>query len=166
MAYIKPRFEASAKETKTKPTSYGVAMIEIARDQWPAFPALETIPQRVWRSRDYLAVLYKQRADNKLRLTINCTRRNAQGRWKDGIAWDELQRIKNECLGEDTWCIEVFPAQSELVDVQNMRHLWVLDGPCEWRFPAESALDADEQKSLDEALAFLRAQTAKKTAKA
>ena len=63
--------------------------------------------------------------------------------WRDGITWDELQRIKNECLGEDVWCVEVYPAQSELLDVANMRHLWVLDEPPVTRFPTKPVTDVD-----------------------
>ncbi|KWX71587.1 hypothetical protein AMQ84_27065 [Paenibacillus riograndensis] len=42
------------------------------------------------------------------------------------IPWAEKQRIKNELLGEERTAIEVFPANSDLVDEANMYHLWVL----------------------------------------
>jgi hypothetical protein len=123
--------------------------------EWPLFPALETIPLKVWRSKDYLAVLYEQRADGMRRLTVNSTRRMPNRKrksgtdWRDGITWDELQRVKNECLGEDVWCVEVYPAQDKLVDVANMRHLWVLDGPPETRFPETRTFDdADARKAI------------------
>lgn len=47
---------------------------------------------------------------------------------KDGsdIPWAEKQRIKNELFGPDITAIEVFPAESNLVDEANMYHLWVL----------------------------------------
>ncbi|MFA4971545.1 MAG: hypothetical protein WC683_02950 [bacterium] len=41
-------------------------------------------------------------------------------------SWQELQRVKNEIVGEDRVAIEVFPAQAELVDHANLYHLWVL----------------------------------------
>lgn len=44
---------------------------------------------------------------------------------KDGITWDKLQEIKNDVLGPDTVCIEVFPAADDLVYEYNRRHLWV-----------------------------------------
>ncbi len=40
--------------------------------------------------------------------------------------WDDLQRIKNEIVGEDATAIEVYPPASALVDQANMRHLFVL----------------------------------------
>jgi hypothetical protein len=42
------------------------------------------------------------------------------------IPWAEKQRIKNELFGEESTAIEVFPAESELVDGANMYHIWVL----------------------------------------
>lgn len=40
--------------------------------------------------------------------------------------WADLQRIKDELMGVDRVAVEVFPAQSQLVDDANCRHLWVL----------------------------------------
>jgi len=127
-------------------------MRELPRHEWPFMPGFETIPLRVWLSNEYLAVLYEQRADGRRRLTVNRTRRNGRD-WRDGITWDELQRIKNECLGEDVWCVEVYPSQDKLVNVSNMRHLWVLDGPPETRFPEKAVFDDSE---IAEAIAALR----------
>lgn len=41
--------------------------------------------------------------------------------------WDFLQIFKNEALGEEACAVEVFPPQSELVDEENIRHLWLVD---------------------------------------
>lgn len=135
---------------------YGRQMTEVPREEWPFMPAWESMPVRVWRSADYLAVLYEQRADGLRRLSVNSTRRTANRKrrvgtdWRDGITWDELQRVKNECLGEDVWCVEVYPAQSDLVDVANIRHLWVLDEPPATKFPTHATTkDSDIQTALD-----------------
>lgn len=127
-------------------------MREIPRGEWPFIPGWESEPLRVWLSNEYLAVLYRQRADGNVRLTVNRTRRNGRD-WRDGITWDELQRIKNECLGDDVWCVEVYPSQDSLVNVSNMRHLWVLDGPPETRFPDKPVFDDSE---IAEVMAALR----------
>lgn len=118
-------------------------MVELLKDEWPFMPGWETVPLRVWISNKFLAVLYEQRADGKRRLAVNQTRRNGKT-WRDGITWDELQRVKNECLGPETWCVEVYPAESELVNVSNMRHLWVLNEPPETRFPKEAVTSDDD----------------------
>ena len=41
-------------------------------------------------------------------------------------SWSDMQRIKNELVGEERVGVEVFPAVSKLVDEANMTHLWVL----------------------------------------
>ena len=40
--------------------------------------------------------------------------------------WDDLQRIKNEIVGEHRVALEVYPAASNVIDQANMRHLFVL----------------------------------------
>ena len=40
--------------------------------------------------------------------------------------WSDLQRIKNELVGEDRVAVEVFPEEEYLHDSANMAHLWVL----------------------------------------
>lgn len=113
------------------------SMRELDRCEWPIMPQIETEALRVWVSADYLAVLYRQRADGNIRLTVNSTRRNSKGRWRDGITWDELQRVKQECLG-DVWAVECYPPEQDVINVSNMRHLFVLDEAPETRFPSEA----------------------------
>ena len=40
--------------------------------------------------------------------------------------WRDLQRIKNETCGDEREAIELYPAESRLVDTANQYHLWVL----------------------------------------
>lgn len=85
------------------------------------------MPMRAWRSRDYLAQLFRD-TNGFLRLTVNRIERDLNGEWEDGITWDELERVKQETIG-DKWAVEIYPPRNELVDAHNMRHLWVLDQP-------------------------------------
>lgn len=39
--------------------------------------------------------------------------------------WRDLQRIKNELVGPEHEAIEIYPAESRLVDTANQYHLWV-----------------------------------------
>lgn len=41
-------------------------------------------------------------------------------------SWSDLQRIKDELVGEDRVAVEVFPDAIRLVDSADMAHLWVL----------------------------------------
>lgn len=54
--------------------------------------------------------------------------------WKkdgtDGITWDELQVMKNQIFGDEAIAIEIFPAESELVNFRNVRHLWLVPPDC------------------------------------
>lgn len=45
--------------------------------------------------------------------------------------WRDLQRIKNELCGPEREALEIYPAESRLVDTANQYHLWVLEpGAC------------------------------------
>jgi len=46
---------------------------------------------------------------------------------KDGIGWDILQHIKNELLGTDIICVEVYPEAVNVVNEINRRHLWEIE---------------------------------------
>jgi hypothetical protein len=48
--------------------------------------------------------------------------------------WRHLQRIKNAIVGPEHEAVELYPAESRLVDEANQYHLWVLD-EAEARFP-------------------------------
>lgn len=42
------------------------------------------------------------------------------------MTWAEMQRIKDELVGAERIGVEVYPAQSALVDAAHIYHLWVL----------------------------------------
>jgi hypothetical protein len=48
--------------------------------------------------------------------------------------WRDIQRIKNEIVGPEYEAIELFPAESRLVDAGDQYHLWVHKDPG-FRFP-------------------------------
>lgn len=49
-------------------------------------------------------------------------------------SWRDLQRIKNELVGPECEAVELFPAESRLLDSANQYHLWVFANP-EVRMP-------------------------------
>lgn len=106
---------------------------EIPRAQWPA-NAPPTI-MRVFRSRDFLVQEYEPPSAHVISRLSVCRTSISGSRWKDGITWDELQRIKSECGYGNTDAIEIYPADDDVVNVANMRHLWILDSriPFAWR---------------------------------
>lgn len=42
--------------------------------------------------------------------------------------WREFQRIKNELVGEEAEAVELFPAESRLMDTANQYWLWAITG--------------------------------------
>ena len=94
---------------------------------------------RVWGSRDYLATLWLD-PNGYQRLSINSTTYDTRtGRWADGLTWDELMAVKNQCGFAAQWCVEVYPPKSESVDVASIRHLWLLDDAPGYAWNAQEA---------------------------
>lgn len=101
-----------------------VALREVPAEEWP-----ENQPaglSRVWRSRGFLVQEYTQ-SNGFVRLSFNRATVGAGGHWEQDITWEELQRLKAECGYEDRWAVEIYPAAANVVNVANMRHLWLLD---------------------------------------
>lgn len=108
---------------------HSVSMVAVPRAAWPSAFDQSGIPVvGCWRSRSFLAVAYEEKPP-AIRLSIQRTFVRDDGNWQDGITWDELQRIKNECGFSDRDAIEVYPRAADVVNVANLRHLWVLAEP-------------------------------------
>lgn len=98
----------------------------LPRHEWP--PEVERLtlaPTAVWRSRDFLVQQYPAPAPAMCRLSIQRTSLIGD-RWTDNIAWDELQRLKSEAGFTLAWAVEVYPDMREVVNIANLRHLWIL----------------------------------------
>lgn len=99
----------------------------IPKEKWPECQG-EAIPIEAWRSKRFLVVLYVEPGDH-IRMTINFCALGKSGGWQDGLFWEEIQQIKREIGRGEQWAVEIFPADSDLVNVANMRHIWLLDEP-------------------------------------
>lgn len=111
------------------------ALRALPESLWPAGfrpPAL----LRVFRSREFLVQEFSAPPPAKVRLSI-CRAAVSGDNWTDGITWNELQHIKHECGYGDRDAIEIYPADVDVVNVANMRHLWVMleKVPFAWRRP-------------------------------
>ena len=109
---------------KRENRKYSDKLIELPRDQWQPNMQKSKVKE-AWRSNRYLVQIYHENGDIE-RLSICRTRLNSEGHYEDNISWDDLQRLKSECGRGDKMAVEVFPADSDIVNVANMRHLWVL----------------------------------------
>ncbi|NPU91418.1 MAG: hypothetical protein HPY82_05840 [Gammaproteobacteria bacterium] len=99
---------------------------QVPRSQWPSS---QQDPARleVWVSRDFLVQVFSE-SNGIRRLSVNRAKRKGS-KWADQITWDELWEIKKQVGYPDSYAIEIFPRRADLVNVANMRHLWVLPEP-------------------------------------
>lgn len=98
----------------------------VPHSEWPSYPAKLI---EVWRSRNFLVQVFKEGQD-VTRLSICRTKVNTSaGRWEEGISWEELQQLKRECGYGGLDAVEVYPADRDVVNVANMRHLWIMAEP-------------------------------------
>ena len=101
---------------------YTDSFVELSREEIEdkSFP-----PLRTWRNKRYLVSLYADNSNGYLRLSIQRTTINDDGSYEDGISWDKIQEIKGLVGFGDWWGVEVFPADGHLVNVSNIRHVWL-----------------------------------------
>lgn len=92
---------------------------QIPREEWPSTrPGL----MEVWRSRCFLVQIYAEPNDY-IRMTACRTTHNGSS-WVAEVTWDELMQLKRECGRGDRDALELFPADKDVVNVANMRHLF------------------------------------------
>lgn len=117
---------ATIKEQKLPET-----LTPIPVNQWPLLPRM---PEQIWLSSQYMVQLYDENCrpyPGLKRLSICRTKLNQKGRWQDGLTWDELQGIKREIGYGDFYAVEVYPRDCDVVNVANLRHLWLMPEPLE-----------------------------------
>ncbi len=98
----------------------------VPREQWP-FNG-DSTRTAVFLSREYLVQVFDEERGVQ-RVSANRTTARPDGRWDDGLTWDEMQEIKRQIGMGDMYAVEVYPRDRDVVNVANMRHLWVLPGP-------------------------------------
>lgn len=99
----------------------------VPAEEWPR-SSEEVGRFRVWRSRQYLVQCFTE-LNNVIRVSVSRVTIRKDGRWNDDITWDELQQIKHDIGYGDDWALEIYPADEHVVNVANMRHLWVMPDP-------------------------------------
>lgn len=111
-----------------------VTLTPVAPAQWP--PSLPLGVERVLRSRTFLVQVYQPHAETgAVRLSVCRTELATDGgAWKDGITWEELQTLKGEAGFGAHEAVEVYPPDTSVVNVANLRHLWVLPAGTRMRF--------------------------------
>lgn len=122
---------ALARETRQQSKAWPERLVAVPKSEWPR-PVVGSLPDAVWRSRHYLALQYPAPSVGFVevrRLTVNRVTVGNDGHWDQNIPWEDLQRCKRETGHGDWYGIEVYPRERDIVNVANMRHLWLLSEP-------------------------------------
>jgi hypothetical protein len=126
---------AMAAYSREEAAKRPLLLTELPREKWPPdYRNGPSAPVRVWQSQKYLAQLFDAGAcpmppTTMLRLSICRATLNNDGRWEEGLEWEELMQIKREIGYGDWYAVEVYPRDHDIVNVANMRHLWLLAQP-------------------------------------
>jgi hypothetical protein len=107
-----------------------VTLRQVARDLWPPIHSPHLV--EVWRSRGFLVQIYTEPSDFQ-RMSVSRTIHNGDT-WADQVTWDELMQLKRECGRGDKDALEVFPADADIVNVANMRHLFFPPTPVAFKW--------------------------------
>lgn len=124
---------AAAQHLRKENKTYPDQLIPVPESEWPR---REPGMIALYRSSRFLVQVYEDgELDTPIRLSICRTAINDRGQWQDNISWEELQEIKNQCGFTGFDAVEIYPRQRDVVNVANMRHLWVLPEslPFAWR---------------------------------
>jgi hypothetical protein len=76
----------------------------------------------VWTNDVYECQVRFDDEDGRAGMVYLSIKRHNRGALRD---WRHLQSIKNEVVGPEREAIEIYPAESRLVDQANQSHLWV-----------------------------------------
>lgn len=133
MSYTREQRRQLARDNLRQP----VALARVPQD---SRPQTKSKLMDVWRSREYLVQIIDE-PQGIMRLTICRTSLDGDD-WRQDIPWEDLQRLKRECGLGNVDAVEIFPADIDVVNVANMRHLWVLPEPLKfaWRRKPVSGL--------------------------
>jgi hypothetical protein len=105
-----------AKANASQPS----VLAKVPQHEWPEFRPAGLV--EVWRSRAFLAQIYTEPAGFE-RMSVCRTAHNGTT-WVDQISWEEMMQLKRECGRGQMDAVEVFPADDDIVNVANMRHLF------------------------------------------
>lgn len=89
----------------------------------------------VWRSCHFLVQICKEK-NGYTRMSVNRTAHTGND-WLGAILWDELMQLKRECGRGHLDALELFPADSDVVNVANIRHLFFPPEPVAFKWTGD-----------------------------
>ena len=125
----------ASKHMSREAAKYPDNLVQVPKSDWPESANSNKSLVEVWRSRDYLVQIYLEPPPCFVRLSILRTSLDSAGGWNQDIPWTEIQRLKSECRLGNLDAVEVFPHDKDVVNVANIRHLFVMQEPLSfaWR---------------------------------
>jgi hypothetical protein len=91
----------------------------------------------VWTSSEFSVQAFNVPGDI-VRLAINRNERIPSPRlFADGISWEDIQAIKDECGYPDRMAVEIYPEANHILNIINARHLWILPSPLPFAWRVE-----------------------------
>lgn len=103
-------------------------LVTIPNKEWPEMTHISKKLFALMRSNKFLVQIYTEERPCFVRLSV-CKTELYGSTWKDGISWDELMQIKRECGYGAYDALEIYPNDNDIVNVSNMRHLFVMKEP-------------------------------------
>ncbi len=121
--------KAVSRENTLRPHNLSL----IPKPEWPDAMRKKgpRVLKEVWHSRKYIVQVFEE-PENVERLSICRTEYNTQLEYIDRLTWEQLQQIKDQVGRGDKYAIEVYPKNCDVVNVANMRHLWILENPLKY----------------------------------
>ena len=116
---------AARRRSQAENRKWPSHLVQVPPECWPRQSPQSVF--QVWRSREFLVQVAEEAGH--IRLSVCRLTMGAAGQFYDGITWDELQRLKAECGRGDQAAVEIYPPDQHVVNVANMRHLWLVEPP-------------------------------------
>lgn len=124
---------ALRRDLEKRASAWPTELARVPESEWPPRrPGTREYPTALWRSRDYVVMMYRAPSLGGVevrRLSINRCAIGIDGRWQQDIPWEDLQRCKRETGHGDWYAVEIYPRDRDIVNDANMRHLWLLAEP-------------------------------------
>lgn len=98
---------------------------------------------RAMRNRHFMVQVYQpgsKALDMVCRLSVIRCQLDDRGGWLGGITWDQLQAVKAGVGYGDYDAIELYPRDEDVVNVANIRHLWILREPLPWAWGRDGSV--------------------------
>lgn len=133
---------AAAKYSREEALKRPAKLTVMERWRLPATLYQQRGLEKVWQSQKFLVQMFIEGAFQGIeckRLSVCRVTLGPDGHWDAKITWDDLYAIKSEVGFADWYGLEIYPPACDLVNVANMRHLWLLREPLDlgWKKSCE-----------------------------